>query len=96
MSCSCNKFITCHNGGECVVDPHEECVCFASLVKYNDSDCKIPRARLNQLWNKIFRKFQQGRDYPVQDVWKDFFQDKDRPMHEAKLQLLFDQYHQDE
>jgi len=91
MSCNCHLFLTCHNDGQCIVDKHEECVCFASLIQYKES--KIPRVRLNQLWNKIFRRYKQGSNYAVYNVWKDFFQDKDRPMHEAKLQLLFDQYH---
>ena len=91
-TCTCHTFLTCHNGGHCIVADHEECVCFASLNRYGAGDCKIPRARLNTLWNKVFRNYYQDCNYPVQDVWKDLFQDRDRPMHEAKLQLLFEQY----
>ena len=89
--CCCHQFL---KSGRCLSSADdEECVLFASLVKYDHLNVvTVPRTEIAKLWKRSFRKHSMTKGYPIYLMVKDLFLDGDRAQHEAHLALLFQKY----
>ena len=92
-SCCCHPFL---KNGHCLSSANdEECVSFASLVKYEHLDTvPVPFGAIAKIWKRAFPRHAMEKPYPLYLVVKDLFVDDNRAQHEAHLALLFQKHTQ--
>ena len=89
--CCCHSFL---RNGHCLSsEDGQDCVLFASLVKYEHLEVvPVPRGAISKIWNRAFQKHSKSKQYPLYLMIKDLFHDDDKAQHEANLALQFQKY----